>query len=127
MVNSIIPNVTCALPRSGYKQRGLAAEEAMNVFIHLTYDGEVGDDLILADLLRCRSKATSQDNLPFNIAPPHLPHLISTLPPSHLRPSIRLFPYPTFSIAVGRCGCHHRPHPAGRDNSTDKQFWTDAD
>jgi hypothetical protein len=23
----------------GYKQRGLAAEEAMNVFIHLTYDG----------------------------------------------------------------------------------------
>ena len=26
---------------SGYKQRGQAAEETMNVFIHLTYDGEV--------------------------------------------------------------------------------------
>ena len=36
----------------GFKQRGSAAEEAMNVFIHLTYDGEVDVDAITDELMR---------------------------------------------------------------------------
>lgn len=36
----------------GFKQRGTAAEEALNVFIHLTYDGEVDIDAISDPVLR---------------------------------------------------------------------------
>jgi len=36
----------------GCKQRGAAAVEAMNVFIHLTYDGEVDVDAITDPTLR---------------------------------------------------------------------------
>jgi len=36
----------------GFKQRGSAAEEAMNVFIHLTYDGEVDIDAISDPVMR---------------------------------------------------------------------------
>ena len=44
----------------GYKQRGEAAEESMNVFIHLTYEGEVDVDAITDPLLR--SATISQIN-----------------------------------------------------------------
>ena len=36
----------------GWKQRGIAAEESMNVYIHLTYDGEVDVDAISDPILR---------------------------------------------------------------------------
>ena len=36
----------------GWKQRGIPAEESMNVFIHLTYDGEVDVDAISDPILR---------------------------------------------------------------------------
>jgi len=36
----------------GYKQRGTQAVDAMNVFIHLTYDGEVDIDAIIDPVLR---------------------------------------------------------------------------
>jgi hypothetical protein len=36
----------------GFKQRGLGAEEALNVFIHLTYDGEVDVDAITDPIMR---------------------------------------------------------------------------
>ena len=36
----------------GYKQRGKAAIDAMNVFIHLTYEGEVDVDLITDNVLK---------------------------------------------------------------------------
>jgi hypothetical protein len=36
----------------GYKQRGKEAEDALNVFIHLTYEGEVDVDTITDELLK---------------------------------------------------------------------------
>jgi hypothetical protein len=44
----------------GFKQRGIAAEEAMNVFIHLTYDDAVDIDAITDPVLR--SATISQIN-----------------------------------------------------------------
>ena len=91
------------LLRSGYKQRGLAAEEAMNVFIHLTYDGEVrdcdvhwiqGTDLILVVCISHFFASTT----PFlsSLAPTLSPFLslslispVSVFPlPSHPPPSL---------------------------------------
>ena len=36
----------------GYKQRGAEAQKALNLFVHLTYDGEVDIDLIADPVLR---------------------------------------------------------------------------
>lgn len=67
----------------GYKQRGAAAEEAMNVFIHLTYDGEVDVDAILDPVLR---NATISQINNFGITPVRLfskPHKSKTVPDIH--------------------------------------------
>lgn len=41
----------------GYKQRGIHAEQAMNVFIHVTYDGEVDIDAITDPIVKAATIA----------------------------------------------------------------------
>jgi hypothetical protein len=64
----------------GFKQRGPEAKEAMNVFIHLTYDGEVDVDAITDPMMRAATIAQINN---FGQTPTRLfskPHPRKTVP-----------------------------------------------